>query len=355
MTFDTEIGEIRSDAEFRTFSDREHQKKLSPLINFPLMTDLVWDFPFEPMHGLDSGVGKKILTLSYDQGYLDQNGANLFITTLKQPKDFARVARPISQIKDWKASEFRLFALYYGAVMFMKHCKDDRVTMLMLLLFLSYRLLMGVNGSVSAYHRNLAQNFLNRFVVNFAEIFGAEQVSFNVHTLLHLPACVARFGPLFKFSAYVFENFYRLLKQWIRKAGKIEDYFKQILMRWIQTKGCVKKKPNRNKHFGYSILKATEGDSHVQLNDGRVFRIKEKTLTTNGLTFIGNVYTEYRNLFDTPMQSSELNIYLVSSLSEDTLTVNSTNLKCKMFKIKWRLDEQTGAEYNVVMPILHYQ
>ena len=51
-----------------------------------------------------------------------------------------------------------------------------------------------------------ADTLLNEFVNEFQLLYGLRNMSFNLHQLLHCTDCVSRWGPLWVYSAYDFEN-----------------------------------------------------------------------------------------------------------------------------------------------------
>lgn len=52
-----------------------------------------------------------------------------------------------------------------------------------------------------------ASELLNEFVVQFTDLYGIENTSYNVHSLLHLSEDVKAFGHLDAYSAFKFENY----------------------------------------------------------------------------------------------------------------------------------------------------
>lgn len=74
-----------------------------------------------------------------------------------------------------------------------------------------------------SYLKNLsvAQQILDEFVKLFPEIYGEENVTFNINCLLHLCDSVEQYGVLDNFSAYKFENYMQYLKKLIRSPNRI--------------------------------------------------------------------------------------------------------------------------------------
>ena len=51
---------------------------------------------------------------------------------------------------------------------------------------------------------------IKKFINDFEQLYGSINVSFNVHSHLHLPDQVERFGPLNKISCFAFEGFFKV-------------------------------------------------------------------------------------------------------------------------------------------------
>ena len=63
------------------------------------------------------------------------------------------------------------------------------------------------NKVLSESNINEAALLVNRFVYEFPGLYGRENMSYNVHQLLHLLSCVHLWGPLLSYSCHQFKNF----------------------------------------------------------------------------------------------------------------------------------------------------
>lgn len=63
-----------------------------------------------------------------------------------------------------------------------------------------------------------AQKLLIGFVKHFSELYGPTSLVYNIHSLIHIPHDVARYGSLDKFSAFPFENHLSLMKKNVKKT-----------------------------------------------------------------------------------------------------------------------------------------
>lgn len=206
-----EIGNtMRTDYSFREKLDRPHHKDTTPLVNLPI--DMVHAFPFDYMHVVCLGVVKRLLRY-WMEGPLKQQriSANHQLQISNKllslrscfPSDFSRKPRPLTDVKFWKATEFRTFLLNTGVIV-LKDVVDSKVYNHFLLLHIGIRLLCDPLN----YSENLvsAHSCLQKFVKKCSKLYGDQMLVSNVHALLHLADDCSRHGTLDEFSAFKFEN-----------------------------------------------------------------------------------------------------------------------------------------------------
>jgi hypothetical protein len=131
--------------------------------------------------------------------------------------DFARQTKSIKHLGRWKASELRLFLHYLGVVV-LKPCLPKAFYDHFLFLHVSVKFLSCNEWCVNDNEQ--AQCFLHRYVRQAEILYTKAFLSYNVHALLHVADDVKRFGTLYSYSAYRFENRYGLVKKYLRKNGK---------------------------------------------------------------------------------------------------------------------------------------
>ena len=73
------------------------------------------------------------------------------------------------------------------------------------------------------------EELLIYFVKWFSELYGAKNISHNVHGLIHLADDAKVFGSLDNFSAFKFENYMKTLKTFVGKCNMpLQQIYKQI-------------------------------------------------------------------------------------------------------------------------------
>ncbi|CAC5384268.1 unnamed protein product [Mytilus coruscus] len=198
---------LRKDESFRSQSQVEHHKGLSPVTQLPV--DMIKQFPIDYMHQVCLGVVKRLILLWMRGPRADfrlsavlvgQISENLISMRKFIPKEFVRKPRSLIEIDRWKATEFRQFLLYTGAFVL----KD-------VLEPIYYR-----NFLALTEHSDYAQDLLEWFVERGRELYGREFLVYNVHMLVHLKDDACQFGSLENCAAWKFENYMQRLKRKVR-------------------------------------------------------------------------------------------------------------------------------------------
>ncbi len=79
---------------------------------------------------------------------------------------------------------------------------------------------------------DMAERALRKFVRNFEKLYGAKNVSFNVHLLMHLAASVRNWRPLWATSTFPFESFNGTLLKFFNGTMHVLDQVVKRFLRW---------------------------------------------------------------------------------------------------------------------------
>lgn len=372
--FLTVKGPERTDNTFRTREHIEHHQpefhqSLSLLESINI--GMVSQFVIDPMHAVDLGVMKKILLKLFMTNSFINNekktDLDLLIVKMKSytPYEFERKLRsPIADLKRWKAVECRMFLLYVGIVV-LKDMVPPEVYYHFLLLSTAIRLVSNPDTCIS--NSDLAQTLLERFVTEFPNIYGAKEMVFNVHALLHIVDCVLQFGPLYNFSAYPFENFQREVKKYTRKPTHI---LQQVYKRLEETEGLNQRNaemlgfvgetrpidndlfPGCNtsyNSFKYNsfLLKNNVSDSCCMLHSGYAIKVCEFIENNNESLMVGKKFLNQRSFFEAPVDSaSTLGVLLVSEPIDELFVFKTEDVLYKYMRLPYK-------EEFVLIPLLH--
>lgn len=341
---------LRTNSTFRNQSQPQHHNCTSIIQELPI--DLVNDIPYEYMHLVCLGVTKKLIKLWVDVSKkpfrirpkqisrIDKrlNALKSYITD-----DFVRKSRPISEVDRWKASELRTFLLYLGPVV-LKGKIDEVYYKNFLILSVAIKILVQPDQSIDLL--NYAEELLLYFVDEFKILYGKENVSYNVHGLIHLTNDVRKLGPLDQFSAFKFENQLGHIKGLIksrrlplqqvhRKILQAETLENQLIPEEINYP-LFKKPINLNDNglsfkkvvFKSFTLQIKEPNNAVLLKNGEVIII-DKIVNENNI-LLGKSVKVTREFFDYPCSSALVNIFETDGeLENQTFSVTESDIVSK--------------------------
>ncbi|KYN14463.1 hypothetical protein ALC57_13335 [Trachymyrmex cornetzi] len=225
MTFLDIAAPLRTDIDFINRSQPEHhlQGISSPfeLISVPMVSH----FPIDYMHNTCLGVNKQLLKLRIDRSktsgvaLVHLNILSNALTNVSKciPTEFALKSFDLDDYHRWKATQHRTFLLYLGPLVLRHILPDEKY-----IHFNALNCAMRIVCSIDDYDRNngYAHDLLVYFVQNMSILYGSQNVTYNMHNLIHLAADVKRLGPLDSFSVFPFEHFLFILKKLLRKFDK---------------------------------------------------------------------------------------------------------------------------------------
>lgn len=341
VNYPTTVGRLRTDVSFSNRRDPFHHQKQyrarGSLVLEKLDLGLVSAVPLEIMHLLDLGMGKSILKAVVN-GRLKGGPNDIEAFKSKYlsyfewcPNEFSRKPRSLKELPRFKATECRQFLLYIGLVL-MKDCVEDSTYEHFLLLVCAYRILA---VDVTDWNAEQAEMLLQEFVSKFKYFYNKDSIRFNVHCLLHLAACGKQFGNLSRVTAYRFENQIGKLKRLL----KSNTFILQKINNRITEQYSAGYFPKRK--FNFNIMRANQRDSCFVQQSGKIVvivAIDKDEATVREFDWAGN-------FFEKPLLSSDLGIFLVRYLLEQTNKIPLKTLGHKCYRIPYQ-------NSFVVIPIL---
>ena len=166
------------------------------------------------MHCVLLGVVKQLLDIWLDPSnssynyYINPTKANIineYLLNIKPPDNFRIHARSLLERALWKASEYRAWLLYYSLPILIQVLPGDYVHHYALLVCSMYVLL---NNAITVEDLKFSQKALNAFYELLPTLYSQHVCSANMHALIHLPLCFARWGPLWAYSMFGQESYH---------------------------------------------------------------------------------------------------------------------------------------------------
>ena len=263
--------------------------------------------------------------------------------------EFSRKPQSLFEFRLWKAIEFRQFLLYTGPVV-LKNKISPAMHKNVLYLSISIRILLKNDSSTVWY--DYIENLLKCFVQGIPKIYGNEQLVYNVHSLIHLTDDARKFGSLNNISCFTFENYLGQLKRVVLRP---QSPISQIICRYKEkirkaklfsadNTFTTKHKQKHNKgpllisqsycdqykkYLGTFVISTNEPDNSFEVK-GKISIAKNILLDLASNTFLEQNFSRKACLFEQPLNSSELNIWVVSLLNTSFVIVPLDAVVCKM-------------------------
>jgi hypothetical protein len=195
---------------------------------FPLF-DIVNGIAIDYMHGVLLGVQKLLISLWFSNTFKGKpfNFCNHVsevderLLSIRPTLNISRLPRSIqSDLKYWKASEYRSFLLYYGAPILKGILDSSRFAHFLLLVNSVHTLLK--TGSTNT-EVDLSEAMLLEFVSQFSCLYDTCYMTLNLHQLVHLADSVRTLGPLYTHSCFPFEDKNGILLRMICGTQNIDN------------------------------------------------------------------------------------------------------------------------------------
>lgn len=351
-------GELRTDESFRKRTDKEHHKP--QFRNRPTLLEevmgMVSQVVIEAMHAIDHGVTKRMVKAIFGNDLVcskvTKAAIAIFQTRIKTfrsyvPSDFARKPRTLVELAYFKAAEFRQMLLYTLPVL-LKGVVSPQLYNHVLKFHVAIRLL----SDPSKYKDNInaARQLINDFVEQYDDVIGKKHFTYYTHCLLHVPDCVDKYGSLYSFSAYKFENHMRIIKRLLRrKHGHIKQFFNRVEeMRYAnKLRSDIRGKGKKTKFNSFELEANSLKDGCCMVSPG-VPLVITKLFVKNGIkTVRGYRFQKCTDFFDDPLPSMEnMGIILASDLSNDEEDFPASSIMYKFFRLPFE-------DQFVLTPLLH--
>ncbi len=339
----------RTNDEFRSGKyNGKHVKTVSPLQQFSQL-DIVRDIVLDPMHLIYLGVCRRYLfylksgplAIRLSASKLGTISERLISCAKFTPTEFARKPRSLFELEYWKATEYRQFLLYTGVVALRGIISDDCYQ-----LFLSLSVAIRILNIKEDLKRNklipFAKRLLKAFVWNAEIILGTEFITYNVHSIIHLPDDVIRFGCcLEEISSFKFENHLYFLKKQVSGSRNkpLESVIKRTVerARFSSNIGCYVREQHKL-HLSPNVR-----DRYFINQSGSICKI----IKTNGIAeskkFECIVFKMYRmeTFYDSPIVSSKVGIVRQRHTIKHagrSIIVNAAEVKAKVYAIPFKDD-----------------
>lgn len=210
-----------------------------------------------------------------------------------------------------------------------------------LCLSLGYRVLFSSN--LNEKKLNAAQTLFEMFVKDFTKFY-KRNISYNVHSLLHLVDDARKYGRVDSFSAYQYENSIRKLQLLVKNSSNI---FSQIRNRLEERRSAGVQGEGSPKFINLSLPKNRY--HRVAINNGSSFKYLSITSVLKCQTKCKvRFYTKTSEYFNAPLSSNLYGIVQVEEKDlgeEEEICIDELSQMC--------YGVPTKDNKNVLIPLAH--
>lgn len=366
VCFEGTNKELRTDKTFRTKSDEDHHIGVSPLEKLPI--DMVKCFAIDSMHLIYLGIMRKMINIwisgnnklaKFSSLTTQDVSSKLLSFKSYIPYEFVRRPRSFSDIKYWKATEYRNFVLYFGVVA-LKDCGNETLYNNFLLLHAVAFSLNRSNSAIARIDCDYVKKLIDAFLDHSRRLYGLDFFSLNVHMLNHLPEDCKMFGNIDDFSAFDFENTLGKIKNRIRSGHlpleqicNSNNVINNFKMSFKLNDACTSfEKPHNmgplpresflvktqfsRLHYRGLYFSLKWGNNCFFNDNGEVFVIFNIFIDNFGKPFlIVKQFIEIDDFYSYPFKSSHSRIHLASVLSSEFSTLPVTEIRTKCLTLPY--------------------
>lgn len=315
---------------------------------------MIADFPVgDSLHLIDLGIMKKCLIGwrdgkfgNYRTKWSAQQTADItkYLTQLKLPSEIHRKVRGLECLSHWKGTEFRTFLFYVGIVILKPFLPED-VYEHFLIFFCAITI---CSADCYSHFTDLAESLLQHYIERYADIYGEDYISSNVHNLTHVTEDVKRFGVLSSFSAYPFESKLYQIKNLIRSGHKPLHQVAKRISELNQLEGncssteaqevapLLKKRIPESCElyekidFGTFSLCNDAANKWFLTKNNEIVCFSHASQQNGNVCISGSALANISNFFPTPFKSCHLNVYYSSCVKATVTHYALSSIKCKM-------------------------
>jgi len=306
--------------------------------------------------------GKKSIRMSEANKNIINN--KLLYLRTSVTSEFARLPRTLNDLEYWKATEYREFLLYTGIIVLKGTIRKDFYNHF-LLLFISIRIL---SSEICLSHNTIANELILKFVDKFALLYGCEYVSYNVHSLIHLPFYVRSQNlPLHLFSAFKYENYLQQIKKFM-KCGRypLSEFHNRLseseelslreiancsnnitlkcftIDEYHSTLNIIHYTHITLKNSNYILSSTSTKDKYLVLENGDIVAIQSifKNFNNDIIKLTVLKVLDVQNLFINPLSSKIVGVFLINNnLKNEPYNILLNNVKYKCFNCQLPLNQ----------------
>lgn len=208
----------------------EEKKPQKGVKGVSVLSLIVWMYfvesmALDTMHSVFSGIGKRLIELWFDKLYKDCKFSlykflmvvDAYLAQIKHPNFCTRRPRPFTgHLSFYTTSEIKNWVMYFSIPILQQIMEREYFEHYFLLVEAMFIL---HQDSITQNDLVKAECLLHKFVSTFELLYDLKFMSFNVHSLLHLPDVVRNLGPLSQLNCFPLEKLNGRIKKWVKGSN----------------------------------------------------------------------------------------------------------------------------------------
>lgn len=255
--------------------------------------DMVKSFCIDYMHNVLIGVTKSTMEFwlspkKHHESLLSKKSRawlNERIESIKPCRFITRLPRSLALRRTFKASEYRSLLLYYLPVCLQGVLAKKYLDHFKLLSACIFKLL---GTHISDQDLTTAENCLQIFVRQYEEYYGQENMTMNVHLLIHIVSCVRNLGPLWAQSMFAFESNNAVFSRYVNGN---QDIMAQVNLKYAMKEIVKTEKEHTKTNVHFSVNKT------IRLTECEKIAIASRKILLKNISAVP-IHCVYENSID---------------------------------------------------------
>ncbi|XP_051169417.1 uncharacterized protein LOC127286849 isoform X2 [Leptopilina boulardi] len=187
--------------------------------------DMCWSFALDYLHNAVFGTTEQVWNLWFKLLTVQERKLidNLLLYQ-QPPRELFRLTLKISNKSVWKATNWKSWLLYFSLPICSPFIQDhDHLDMLENFALFRNSIFTMLKLKITQDELNTCEQNMLQFTAEYENLYGPENVTFNVHASNHIPLSEKMSGPLWATSAFPFERNIHFIKQTINGPKSVEQ------------------------------------------------------------------------------------------------------------------------------------
>lgn len=345
VSFPTSVDEksMRTNYDFDHCTDTKYHLAQPLIKRLPigLVTQVVLDYKYT----VCLGVMQRLWSV-WTHGQLDYRINRAAIKRMDEqlatlgaslPLEFRSKPKPIAQMDSWTPYDWRQFLVYFAPIV-LENVLAPKYFIHFVGLHVAVRIMINRNIK-QCYNSFIVGHLLKRFVAEFSEYYGDDQVDYNVHSLLHYETVMVHFGSVEDVGGFDFDVLVERMRgvffDWdIDGAINGLDIFREQRRETTRllNDDVIYVDDDYRLHYNGFAIGTTAPDNYIITEKGVVYVREIQQRQDGGFQLLGKRFNHLVVLYQAPMTDEKFWHLTAQSYLRETIQLNDVIAKGAWFR-----------------------